>query len=164
MTLRSNHAKVSECDLVTIRCSDFRHTNGIFTLNRAVKERFGLDAAPDSLAKPGGPFALVHGDEHHRRSLLEDLDFLIKSHRFENVLLVPHTGCSRYRQFMKFDSAASERKQLIQDIATAAELIRGRHPDMRVIGCIAEMSPTTLLRLEDVFDSRRTAAARSKST
>lgn len=146
--------KRGACDLIAIHCSDYRHTNGVYTLDRAVKERFGMQATYDAIVKPGGPFALIHGEEHHRLTVMEDLADLIGLHGFTTVLLVPHMSCGKYGQHMKFQSTAAERIQLVQDISASAAMIQKKFPDIRVVGAIAEMTPTTLLRLEDVFDTK----------
>ncbi len=143
----------SACDLIAIHCSDYRHTNGIYTMDRAVKERFGQQASYDAIVKPGGPFAFVHGSEHHRVAIMDDLTDLVTLHGFRSVMLVPHMSCGKYGLWKKFASKDAEHQQLLKDIAASSDIIRKTVPGIRVFGAIAEMSPTTLLRLEDVFDS-----------
>ena len=51
--------------------------------------------------------------------------------RFERLVLIQHQGCAFYRQWLKVRDEALEARQL-DDLHKAAELMRRRHPELRV--------------------------------
>ena len=87
----------------------------------------------DRLAVPGGPACLtgrldVFWEGH---SAQQQLDFLAQVHGLERLVLVQHAGCAFYREWLKVPADAIEARQL-EDLHKAAELMRRRHPELRV--------------------------------
>ncbi|HVU52530.1 MAG TPA: hypothetical protein VHL80_17745 [Polyangia bacterium] len=97
----------------------------------------------DRLAVPGGPACLtgrldVFWEGH---SAQQQLDFLAAVHGLERLVLIQHQGCAFYRQWLKVRDEALEARQ-VEDLHKAAELMRRRHPELRVDAFFAR-------RLED---------------
>jgi hypothetical protein len=87
----------------------------------------------DRLAVPGGPACLtgrldVFWEGH---SAQQQLDFLAAVHGLERLVLVQHQGCAFYREWLKVRDEDLEARQ-VEDLHKAAELMRRRHPELRV--------------------------------
>ena len=87
----------------------------------------------DRLAVPGGPACLTGRLEvfWEGHSAQQQLDFLAQVHGLERLVLVQHAGCAFYREWLKLREDAIEARQ-IEDLHKAAELVRRRHPELRV--------------------------------
>jgi hypothetical protein len=87
----------------------------------------------DRLAVPGGPACLtgrldVFWEGH---SAQQQLDFLAAVHGLERLVLIQHQGCAFYREWLRVRDDELEARQL-EDLHKAAELMRRRHPELRV--------------------------------
>jgi hypothetical protein len=113
----------------SLYCSDGRYGEQFddFLHNALALPRY------DRLAVPGGPACLtgrldVFWEGH---SAQQALDFLATVHGLERLVLIQHQGCAFYRQWLKVRDEALEARQL-DDLHKAAELMRRRHPELRV--------------------------------
>jgi hypothetical protein len=113
----------------SLYCSDGRYGEQFddFLHNALALPRY------DRLAVPGGPACLtgrldVFWEGH---STQQGLDFLAAVHGLERLVLVQHQGCAFYREWLKVREDELEARQ-IEDLHKAAELMRRRHPELRV--------------------------------
>jgi hypothetical protein len=119
----------------------------------------------DRLAVPGGPACLtgrldVFWEGH---SAQQQLDFLAQVHGLERLVLVQHAGCAFYREWLKIHEEAIEGRQ-IEDLHRAAELMRRRHPELRVDAFFArrheaqvQFEPVPLPAAESALTQGRTS-------
>ncbi|MSR84860.1 hypothetical protein EXS71_00220 [Candidatus Uhrbacteria bacterium] len=148
-TAAAHSTDADRCQATAFFCSDYRHWNGPLNISQALRSLVG-HAGFDKIAKPGAIHALVHGEEHHRRAILDDLSDLVSLHQPEWIYLIPHTDCGKYRLSFGQRDEAEQRQQLIQDLATVTTLILRYYPLVRVRSFIAVMKPDTLSDLEEV--------------
>jgi hypothetical protein len=123
----------------SLYCSDGRYGEQFddFLHNALALPRY------DRLAVPGGPACLtgrldVFWEGH---STQQQLDFLAAVHGLERLVLIQHQGCAYYREWLKVRDDDLEARQL-EDLHKAAELMRRRHPELRLDAFFAR-------RLED---------------
>jgi hypothetical protein len=87
----------------------------------------------DRWAVPGGPAWLVPREEQNGffSAAREQLDFLVKVHELEQIVLITHFGCAYYHQ--RFQKSPEESLPVqVEDVRTAAKTLRGWYPRMRV--------------------------------
>jgi hypothetical protein len=92
----------------------------------------------DRWAVPGGPAWLVPRDDGRgfAQAAREQLDFLVRAHELEQLVLITHYGCAHYGQRLKQPPQACLPAQT-GDVRTAAALLRGLYPGMRVEAYLA---------------------------
>lgn len=92
----------------------------------------------DRLALPGGPACLVPQDKEMGfcRGTWENLEFLVRAHKLERIVLITHFGCAYYAEQLKQDAAACLPSQL-RDLKTAADALREWFPDLQVEAYLA---------------------------
>ena len=92
----------------------------------------------DRWAVPGGPAWLVPratgGDLH--RATREQLDFLIRVHELERLVLITHCGCAFYRELLGQPAEACLAAQT-DDLRAAREILRDEFPGMQVEAYLA---------------------------
>src|SRR5262245_48320672 len=92
----------------------------------------------DRWAVPGGPAWLVPraagGDLH--RATREQLDFLIRVHELERLVLITHYGCAFYRELLGQPAEACLAAQT-EDLRAARETLRAEFPGMQVEAYLA---------------------------
>jgi hypothetical protein len=87
----------------------------------------------DRWAVPGGPAWLVPRDEQQVffSAAREQLDFLVKVHQLEQIVLITHFGCAYYHQ--RCEKSSEENLPIqVEDVRAAAKMLRGWYPSMRV--------------------------------
>lgn len=131
------HAR--SCEYIVLTCCDFRIWEE--ELRRHLAHYQAEHHSYDLIAVPGATHRLVHGPEHKRQALFEDLDLLISVHNPETVVLIPHTHCAVYHASRSFACAEEEREALTDDIAAAYDLLTARFPRIAVQGYIAQIDP-----------------------
>ena len=92
----------------------------------------------DRWAVPGGPSWLAAQDDgagffHAAR---EQLDFLVRVHELERLVLITHYGCAAYTHRLERSPEACLPVQL-EDLQLAAGTLKGWYPHMRVEGYLA---------------------------
>ena len=92
----------------------------------------------DRWAVPGGPAWLASRPENG--ALLEaaraQLDFLVRAHELERVVLITHYGCAWYGHQME-RSADECLDAQAADVASAAAVLKGWHPNLQVEAYLA---------------------------
>src|SRR5262245_55834655 len=91
----------------------------------------------DRWAVPGGPAWLAASpDEGLARSARLQLDFLVRVHELERIVLLTHYACALYGQMLKRPPEECLEEQT-KDIRTAAARLRGWYSGIRVEGYLA---------------------------
>jgi hypothetical protein len=92
----------------------------------------------DRLAVPGGPawIAAYGKDPAQGRTTRTYMDFLVRAHELERVVLITHYGCAWYGHLLNHTPDECLAPQSI-DIRTAAAVLRDWYPDLRVEGYLA---------------------------
>ncbi len=88
----------------------------------------------DRWAVPGGP-AWIAQEETHRATRVQ-LDFLVKAHALERIVLITHYGCAWYAHSLQRPAEQCLEAQA-KDIAAAASVLRRWYPDLRVEAYLA---------------------------
>jgi hypothetical protein len=90
----------------------------------------------DRWAAPGGPAWLAHPEEGMLQAARAQLDFLVRAHQLERVVLIAHYGCAWYGHRTGRPERAYLAEQLA-DLRRAAERLRAWYADLRVEGYLA---------------------------
>lgn len=92
----------------------------------------------DRWAVPGGPAWLVPRDDDQglSQATREQLDFLVRAHELEQIVLITHYGCAHYGHRLGRPPRECLPAQA-EDVRTAAALLRGSYPAMRVSAYLA---------------------------
>lgn len=92
----------------------------------------------DRWAVPGGPAWLTPREStgEFAHSAREQLDFLVRAHELNRIVLIAHYGCAAYTQRLQVTPQECLPLQ-IEDVATAADTLRLWYPDIRVEGYLA---------------------------
>ena len=91
----------------------------------------------DRWAVPGGPaWVAAKEDSVFLRATRTQLDFLVRAHELERVVLITHFGCAWYGHRLKQSPADSLPAQT-EDVESAAAALRGWYPGMRVEAYLA---------------------------
>ncbi len=87
----------------------------------------------DRWAVPGGPAWLVPGrvSADLCRTTWEQLDFLVRVHQLERIVLIAHYGCAFYGELLQQDADGCLAAQ-VEDLRTGAAALRDWFQDMRV--------------------------------
>jgi hypothetical protein len=100
----------------------------------------------DRLAVPGGPAWLMPDDPdaaHLYRAAREQLDFLVRAHQLQRLVLITHYGCAFYAERLRRDADGCLPEQ-VRDTLRAADLLRSWYPDVRVDTFLAMRRGTCL--------------------
>ena len=92
----------------------------------------------DRWAVPGGPAWLLPRKSGHdfSQTTREQLDFLVRVHELERIVLVTHYGCAYYAELCGKDADGCLPVQL-DETRKAAELLRRSYPDIGVEAYLA---------------------------
>ena|SRR5258708_6206024 len=92
----------------------------------------------DRWAVPGGPGCLVRPDAGpgYCQAAREQLDFLVRVHKLEQLVLITHYGCAYYGHRLE-QSAKECLPAQLKDVGSAATLFREWYPGMRVDAFLA---------------------------
>jgi hypothetical protein len=92
----------------------------------------------DRLALPGGPACLAGRSEQKEfgRMMREQLDFLVRAHELERIVLITHYGCAYYGERLGRPPADCLPAQA-EDVRAATSSLRGWYPDLRVEAYLA---------------------------
>ena len=90
----------------------------------------------DRWAVPGGPAWLAEGDGVLSRVAREQLDFLVRAHELERLVLITHFGCAYYGQRLQRAPTECLPAQTA-DVRTAATVLRNWYPGLRVEAFLA---------------------------
>jgi hypothetical protein len=87
----------------------------------------------DRWAVPGGPAWLVHrdSDEDLFSSIRRQLDFLVRVHELERMVLITHFGCAFYGEMLHASGHDCLNAQL-NDLNIAAKSLNEWYPEMAV--------------------------------
>ena len=79
----------------------------------------------DRVALPGGPACLAGHTEAHvaEQGVVDELNFLVETHRLERIVLIAHAGCAFYSARLNLPHEYLESQQKI-DLVKAAGFIR----------------------------------------
>jgi hypothetical protein len=92
----------------------------------------------DRWAVPGGPAWLVPrataGDLH--QATRAQLDFLVRVHELERIVLVTHYGCAFYRELLRQPAEGCLAAQM-DDLRTARQALRDGFPEVQVEAYLA---------------------------
>jgi hypothetical protein len=92
----------------------------------------------DRWAVPGGPAWLTSPEDHpdlHRAARLQ-LDFLVRAHELEQIVLITHYGCALYGHRLQQDARGCLPAQT-KDVREAASVLRRWYPGIQVEGYLA---------------------------
>jgi hypothetical protein len=92
----------------------------------------------DRWAVPGGPGCLVRPDNEpgYCETARGQLDFLVRAHKLERIVLITHYGCAYYAH--RLERSANEcLADQTRDVRSAASLFRSWYPDIRVEAYLA---------------------------
>src|SRR4249919_2626170 len=92
----------------------------------------------DRWAVPGGPASLVpHADDPNAAQIARpQLDFLVRVHELEQIVLITHFGCAVYAERLKKTPDECLPVQF-QEAATAAAMLRKWYPKLEVKSYLA---------------------------
>lgn len=91
----------------------------------------------DRWAVPGGPASLLREDNPAGFDFVrEQVDFLVKVHELEQIVLITHFGCAHYTGHLKKSPEDCLPAQM-EDLRKLALLIRQWYPKMRVQAFVA---------------------------
>src|SRR5262245_8281142 len=92
----------------------------------------------DRWAVPGGPAWLVPRDDEQGlfQAAREQLDFLVHAHELEQLVLITHYGCAYYGHRLQLSPQEGLAVQ-VEDVRTAAAMLRSWYPRMRVEAYLA---------------------------
>jgi hypothetical protein len=119
-------------------------------------DRWAVPGGPEWLAMSGpamsgpamsgpamsGPAASGESEEF-AHAAREQLDFLIKVHGLERIVLITHYGCAAYARRLQRPAQECLATQ-IEDLRTAANVLEAWHPGMRVEGYLAMLRGRSL--------------------
>jgi hypothetical protein len=99
----------------------------------------------DRWAVPGGPEWLASSGEsaEFSQAAREQLDFLIKVHGLERIVLITHYGCAAYARRLQRPADECLAAQ-IDDLRMAARTLAAWHPGMRIEGYLAMLRGRSL--------------------
>lgn len=128
--------EVSRIQAAAIYCSDGRFGEQMddFLHNALELPRY------DRLIIPGGAACLAGhlASSHEEYALAGQLRFLISVHRLRRVVLIAHRDCAYYSECLRVLPARLLQQQL-EDLAEAAERIRGLSSDLKVDAYFASL-------------------------
>jgi hypothetical protein len=92
----------------------------------------------DRWAVPGGPARLVPNPDHPEddRKVREQIEFLVRAHDLERIVLITHFGCAYYGQRLQRAPTECLPAQTA-DVRTAATVLRNWYPGLRVEAFLA---------------------------
>jgi Putative carbonic anhydrase len=92
----------------------------------------------DRLAVPGGPawIAVPPEDPAQLRATRIQMDFLVRAHELERVVLITHFGCAWYGDRLQLPPGECLAAQA-DDVQAAAAVLRNWYPDLRVEAYLA---------------------------
>jgi hypothetical protein len=92
----------------------------------------------DRWALPGGPACLLPRDQGQEslQTIHGQLDFLIRVHELERIVLITHYGCAYYTGLLKCDPDGCLAAQM-DEATAAAQTLRGRHSGIIVEAYLA---------------------------
>jgi len=92
----------------------------------------------DRLAVPGGPawIAAPPDDPDQLRATRNHLDFLVRAHELERVVLITHYGCAWYGHGLQLSPDECLSAQT-EDVQAAARVLQSWYPDLRVEAYLA---------------------------
>ncbi len=92
----------------------------------------------DRWAVPGGPACLTDsaGDSEFVRAAGEQIDFLVRAHELNRIILIQHYGCAHYGHRLGRSPDQCLEAQF-EDVRKAAATLRGWYPGVRVEGYLA---------------------------
>jgi hypothetical protein len=109
----------------------------------------------DRWAVPGGPAWLVpretEGDLY--QATRTQLDFLVRVHQLERIVLIAHYGCAFYRELFHQPADDCISAQL-EDLHTVSTSLRGWFPEIQVEAYLA-MQRGKCLSFHQLFDGSR---------
>jgi hypothetical protein len=88
----------------------------------------------DRLAVAGGPALLARHDsteDHLYQTVRGQLDFLVRAHELQRIVLITHYGCAFYAEHLHRDAEGCLPAQL-DDILRAAEILQLWYPGIAV--------------------------------
>lgn len=94
----------------------------------------------DRLAVPGGAACLAGHFVAYREgdALASQLEFLVKVHHLQRVVLIAHQGCAFYTELLGMSAIDLVKKQH-EDLAKAVERVHGLGPDLVVEAYFARL-------------------------
>jgi hypothetical protein len=113
-------------------CDEFCHRH----LQIPRYDRWAVPGGPAWLAVPDDTLGLVGAAR-------EQLDFLVRAHQLEQIVLITHFGCAYYGHALGLLPEECLSAQ-IQDVRTAAAALRRSYSAMRVEGYLAMRSGTAI--------------------
>jgi hypothetical protein len=93
----------------------------------------------DRFALPGGPACLAGRDVPllpHYDAAGASIDFLVRVHELERIILISHYGCALYAEILREDAESCLPAQE-EDIRKAASILRKRFPKLAIDGYMA---------------------------
>src|SRR5262245_15523010 len=91
----------------------------------------------DRWAVPGGPAWLAQPpDDPALKAARSQLDFLVKAHELERIVLITHFACAWYGHLLNQPAEACLAEQ-VGDVMTAAETLSGWYPGIAMQGFLA---------------------------
>jgi hypothetical protein len=119
---------------LALYCSDGRWGDAFddFCHNHLLIPRY------DRWAVPGGPAWLAVREEREdfAQAAREQLDFLVRAHALNRILLITHFGCAVYAHRLGKSAPACLPSQ-VEDIRLASAVLRRWYPGIRVEGYLA---------------------------
>jgi hypothetical protein len=94
----------------------------------------------DRFAVPGGPAWFAHDDEDHPdlfKAAHDQIEFLVRSHALDRVVLFTHWGCAFYRERNDGKGARDCWPEQLDDVRTAATTLGLWFPAVRVESYLA---------------------------
>ena len=94
----------------------------------------------DRFAVPGGPAWFAHDDESHPelfKAAHQQIDFLVRTHGLDRVVLFTHWGCGFYRERSAGKAARDAWPEQLEDVRTAATTLNLWFPKIQVESYLA---------------------------
>jgi hypothetical protein len=107
----------------------------------------------DRWAVPGGPAWLTASDDRREfyQTAREQLDFLVRVHELERIILITHYGCAHYGHRLQQQPRECLPAQ-VNDVHAAAATLRRWYPDIDVEGYLAMRTSGGLLSFHQLGD------------
>jgi len=140
-----------------VYCSDGRYGE---QFDEFLHDHLGLPRY-DRLAVPGGSACLAGHFASYREeeAVIVQLQFLVKAHGLERVVLIAHHGCAFYLMQLGIPENEVRQRQL-DDLSKAAQRIVGLAPSLLVEGWLAALEGDRVVFIPVNLDRRSTQSDR----
>jgi carbonic anhydrase len=118
------------CKNLLIRCMDFRLRDELMDW---IEESGLFEGGFDVISLAGASKSLAEGPQEIRDFFLRQVGISTELHHAERVVILHHSDCGAYAGSYTFANSEEEKKQQIEDMKRAKEIIKGKYPQVEVV-------------------------------